>query len=207
MDTTSAGTATDRQTRREGWTLAVISHGTLHLSSPCSIISKSTKNIKEGYENISGRLPKWYTNVIIQWRLSEVNYLNLSKKISNRRRKLTHLSGGVKLEACRVTVKGTRSHLFLNRNTTAFTSDIEKKALCSPTESQTSESIQELCGRCRFHRVWDWGRICAQLGTAGPEQEPPALRWPHCDLLSESGIELVSEELVDVVMLMEGLIP
>lgn len=49
--------------------------------------------------------------------------------------------------------------------------------------------------------------LFVQLYTAGPEQKTPALCWPQCDLLSESGIELVSEELVDVMVLMEGLIP
>lgn len=70
-----------------------------------------------------------------------------------------------------------------------------------------SESIRDFCGGCRSHRACGRGRFCAQLCTAGPEQKTPALCWPQCDLLSESGIELVSEELVDVVMLMEGLIP
>lgn len=79
LDMTSLETATDRQTRKEGWTLTVISCGTLHLFFPCSVNSKSIKSIKEGYVNISGRFPKWYTNIITQWNLSEVNYLNLLK--------------------------------------------------------------------------------------------------------------------------------
>lgn len=62
----------------------------------------------------------------------------------------------------------------------------------------------------RFEGQWGGGGRALSLfistlpACAGRK---PAWFWRQGDLLSESGIELVSEELVEVMMLMEGLIP
>lgn len=57
--------------------------------------------------------------------------------------------------------------------------------------------------------AWPVSKILVLGYTAAPMQDQSCAQCGglQCDLLSDSGIELVNEELVHVMILMEGLIP